>query len=143
MIKNGRRGSITTYLTVKGKQGHIAYPSEALNPATPIIKILDELKSKSLDKGNKNFQPSNLEITKIHIDNEVDNVIPAKASATFNIRYNNLHTFNSLKKRILKTIKKIEKDTDRDNFLNAPDAIKYGIVDSILKKRDAVNVKWV
>ena len=109
MIKNGRRGSITTYLTVKGKQGHIAYPSEALNPATPIIKILDELKSKSLDKGNKNFQPSNLEITKIHIDNEVDNVIPAKASATFNIRYNNLHTFNSLKKRILKTIKKIEK----------------------------------
>ena len=109
MIKNGRRGSITTYLTVKGKQGHIAYPSEALNPATPIIKILDELKSKSLDKGNKNFQPSNLEITKIHIDNEVDNVIPAKASATFNIRYNNLHTFNSLKKRILTTIKKIEK----------------------------------
>jgi succinyl-diaminopimelate desuccinylase len=109
MIKNGRRGSITTYLTVKGKQGHIAYPSEALNPATPIIKILDELKSKSLDKGNKNFQPSNLEITKIHIDNEVDNVIPAKASATFNIRYNNLHTFNSLKKRILTTINKIEK----------------------------------
>jgi succinyl-diaminopimelate desuccinylase len=107
MIKNGRRGSITTYLTVKGKQGHIAYPSEALNPATPIIKILDELKSKSLDKGNKNFQPSNLEITKIHIDNEVDNVIPAKASATFNIRYNNLHTFNSLKKRILTTINKI------------------------------------
>lgn len=100
---------MTTYLIVKGKQGHIAYPSEGLNPATPIIKILDELKSKSLDKGNKNFQPSNLEITKIHIDNEVDNVIPAKASATFNIRYNNLHTFNSLKKRILKTIKKIEK----------------------------------
>ena len=109
MIKHGRRGSITTYLTVKGKQGHIAYPHEALNPATPIIQILNELKSKPLDYGNKNFQPSNLEITKIYIDNSADNVIPAKASATFNIRYNNLHTFNSLKKQISKTIKKIEK----------------------------------
>ena len=109
MIKNGRRGSITTYLTVKGKQGHIAYPNVALNPATPIIKILDELKSKPLDKGNKNFQPSNLEVTRIYIDNTADNVIPAKASATFNIRYNNLHTFNSLKNKISKTIKKISK----------------------------------
>ena len=109
LIKHGRRGSITIYLTVKGKQGHIAYPHEALNPATPIIKILNELKSKPLDNGNKNFQPSNLEITKIHIDNTADNVIPAKASATFNVRYNNLHTFNSLKKRISKTISKFEK----------------------------------
>ena len=108
-MKIGRRGSITTHLTVIGKQGHIAYPLEALNPATPIIKILDELKSKALDKGNKNFQPSNLEITKISIDNSADNVIPAKASATFNIRYNTLHTFSSLKKYISKIIKKYEK----------------------------------
>jgi len=109
MMKIGRRGSITTHLTVIGKQGHIAYPLEALNPATPIIKILDELKSRPLDKGNKNFQPSNLEITKISIDNSADNVIPAKASATFNIRYNTLHTFGSLKKYISKIIKKYEK----------------------------------
>ena len=109
MMKIGRRGSITTHLTVIGKQGHIAYPLEALNPATPIIKILDELKSKPLDKGNKNFQPSNLEITKIGIYNSADNVIPAKASATFNIRYNTLHTFSSLKKYISKIIKKYEK----------------------------------
>ena len=109
MMKIGRRGSITTHLTVIGKQGHIAYPLEALNPATPIIKILDELKSRPLDKGNKNFQPSNLEITKISIDNSADNVIPAKASATFNIRYNTLHTFSSLKKYISKIIKKYEK----------------------------------
>jgi len=109
MMKIGRRGSITTHLTVIGKQGHIAYPLEALNPATPIIKILDELKSKPLDKGNKNFQPSNLEITKISIDNSADNVIPSKANATFNIRYNTLHTFNSLKKYISKIVKKYEK----------------------------------
>ena len=109
MMKIGRRGSITTHLTVIGKQGHIAYPLEALNPATPIIKILDELKSKPLDKGNKNFQPSNLEITRISIDNSADNVIPSKANATFNIRYNTLHTFNSLKKYISKIVKKYEK----------------------------------
>ena len=109
MMKIGRRGSITTHLTVIGKQGHIAYPLEALNPATPIIKILDELKSKPLDKGNKNFQPSNLEITRISIDNSADNVIPSKANATFNIRYNTLHTFHSLKKYISKIIKKYEK----------------------------------
>ena len=109
MMKIGRRGSITTHLTVIGKQGHIAYPLEALNPATPIIKILDELKSKPLDKGNKNFQPSNLEITRISIDNSADNVIPSKANATFNIRYNTLHTFHSLKKYIYKIIKKYEK----------------------------------
>ena len=109
MMKVGRRGSITTHLTVIGRQGHVAYPLEASNPATPIVKILNELKSKPLDKGNKNFQPSNLEITKINIDNSADNVIPARASATFNIRYNTLHTFNSLKKNISKIIKKYEK----------------------------------
>jgi succinyl-diaminopimelate desuccinylase len=109
MMKVGRRGSITTHLTVIGRQGHVAYPLEASNPVTPIVKILNELKSKPLDKGNKNFQPSNLEITKINIDNSADNVIPARASATFNIRYNTLHTFNSLKKNISKIIKKYEK----------------------------------
>ena len=151
MIKNGRRGSITTYLTVKGKQGHIAYPSEALNPATPIIKILDELKSRSLDKGNKNFQPSNLEITKIHIDNEVDNVIPAKASATFNIRYNNLHTSSSLKRRINTVIKKICKKNkckhkvdymaNGEAFLTRPNKTIF-MAKKIIKKITKINPKF-
>ncbi len=109
MAKIGRRGSLTTHLTLKGKQGHVAYPHEASNPATPLLKILNLLKSKPLDKGNKSFQPSNLEITKINIDNTADNVIPASANATFNIRYNNLHTHNSLKKYISKIIQKISK----------------------------------
>ena len=106
MIKIGRRGSITTHLTVIGKQGHIAYPHEASNPSTPLIKILNELKTKPIDKGNKSFQPSNLEITRINIDNTADNVIPAKASATFNIRYNNIHTHASLKTYLSKIINK-------------------------------------
>ena len=104
MMKIGRRGSITTYLTLSGQQGHVAYPDEACNPSTPLIKILDKLKSSTLDKGTKNFQPSNLEITKIGTDSNADNVIPATAFATFNIRFNNKHNYASLKKMISSTI---------------------------------------
>lgn len=107
MMKIGRRGSITTYLTLAGVQGHVAYPHEACNPSTPLIKILDKLKSMVLDKGNQNFQPSNLEITKMSTDSNADNVIPSTASATFNIRFNNIHTHTSLKKKISKVIQAI------------------------------------
>jgi len=100
MMKIGRRGSITAYLTLSGIQGHVAYPHEACNPSTPLIKILDKLKSTKLDSGTNNFQPSNLEITKIGTDSYADNVIPATSSATFNIRFNNKHNHSSLKKKI-------------------------------------------
>ena len=99
MMKIGRRGSITAYLTLTGTQGHVAYPHEACNPSTPLIKILDKLKSTKLDNGTKNFQPSNLEITKMSTDSNADNVIPATSSATFNIRFNNKHNYSSLKKK--------------------------------------------
>ena len=109
MMKIGRRGSITTYLALSGQQGHVAYPHEACNPSTPLIKILDKLKSSTLDNGTKNFQPSNLEITKIGTDSNADNVIPATASATFNIRFNNKHNYASLKKMISSTVNSIAK----------------------------------
>ncbi len=108
-IKIGRRGSITGYITISGIQGHVAYPNKARNPATPLIKILNEIKSKKLDNGSKNFQASNLEIVKIHINNLADNVIPSKASAIFNIRYNDRHTSKSLRSKISKIIKKTAK----------------------------------
>ena len=107
MMKIGRRGSITTYVTLSGTQGHVAYPHEACNPSTPLIKILDKLKSMVLDKGNANFQPSNLEITKMATDSNADNVIPSTASATFNIRFNNKHSYVSLKKKISSVIQSI------------------------------------
>ena len=109
MMKIGRRGSITTHLTLTGTQGHVAYPHEACNPSTPLIKILDKLKSTKLDNGTINFQPSNLEITKIGTDSNADNVIPATSSATFNIRFNNKHNYSSLKKKISNTIQAIAK----------------------------------
>ena len=86
MIKIGRRGSMTGRLTITGIQGHVAYPHRANNPSTTIVKILNELKDIKFDKGTKDFQPTNLEITKINIHNMADNVIPDIAYATFNIR---------------------------------------------------------
>ena len=87
MIKIGRRGSLTGKLTIHGVQGHVAYPHRANNPSTTLIKILDTLKNIKLDNGTDNFQPSNLEVTKLNINNNADNVIPGLAEATFNIRF--------------------------------------------------------
>ena len=109
MIKIGRRGSLTGKLVVFGLQGHVAYPHRANNPSTIIVKILKELKDIKFDKGTKNFQPTNLEVTRININNTADNIIPATAETTFNIRFNNKHSSKSLKKRLNKIFKKITK----------------------------------
>ena len=107
MIKIGRRGSMTGRLSIIGVQGHVAYPDRANNPSTALVQILKELKEIKFDNGTKDFQPSNLEITRININNSADNVIPGSANATFNIRFNNKHTSSSIKKKINKVIKKI------------------------------------
>ncbi|MDB4613090.1 succinyl-diaminopimelate desuccinylase [Candidatus Pelagibacter sp.] len=107
MIKIGRRGSMTGRLSIVGIQGHVAYPQRANNPSTALVQILRELKEIKFDNGTKDFQPTNLEVTKINIDNSADNVIPGLANATFNIRFNNKHSSSSLKKKIDKIIKKI------------------------------------
>ena len=99
MIKIGRRGSLTGKIEVSGTQGHVAYPHLSNNPINTLISICKKLKDKKLDKGNKNFQPSNLEFTAINVDNKAHNVIPSRASAQFNVRYNNFHTAKSLKKK--------------------------------------------
>ena len=109
MIKIGRRGSITGKLRIFGLQGHVAYPHRANNPSTIIIEILKKLKEIRFDKGTKDFQPTNLEVTKINIDNKADNVIPAIAEATFNIRFNNKHSSTSIKKKLNKVFNNISK----------------------------------
>ena len=105
MIKIGRRGCLGGKIDIFGTQGHVAYPHLLKNPINTIVKICKKLKEKKLDKGNKNFQPSNLEFTEIFVDNKAHNVIPAKARARFNIRYNNIHTAKSLKKKINALVK--------------------------------------
>ena len=96
MMKIGRRGSINGFLTVRGVQGHVAYPHLADNPLPRLIEMLRRLKEKPLDEGNEFFQPSNLEVTSIDVGNKTVNLIPAEGRAQINIRFNNLHTGRSL-----------------------------------------------
>ena len=143
MIKIGRRGSITGRLTVIGTQGHVAYPHRANNPSNAMIKILKKIKEIKLDRGTKNFQPSNLEITKINIDNHADNVIPGSASAVFNIRFNNKHSSSSLKRKLNSIFKSITKKTkcrfnvkyevSGEAFLTKPNKTTYMIQNTIKK----------
>ncbi len=88
MIKVGRRGSINCWLTVTGTQGHVAYPDRADNPIPALMRKLLMLSETPLDDGYERFQPSSLQITDIHIGNPAHNVIPDKATARFNIRFN-------------------------------------------------------
>ena len=143
MIKIGRRGSMTGKLTIIGIQGHVAYPDRANNPSTALVQILKELKEIKFDNGSKDFQPTNLEITKINIDNFADNVIPGSANAKFNIRFNNKHSSNSIKKKIDKIIKKITKknkskfnidySVSGEAFLTKPNDTTYMVRDEIKK----------
>ncbi len=96
MLKIGRRGSIGFSLKIIGKQGHVAYPDNALNPITTLVNILKVLKEHKFDEGNEFFSPTNLEITNISSDNFGGNVIPAQAGANFNIRFNSLHNSQSI-----------------------------------------------
>jgi succinyl-diaminopimelate desuccinylase len=96
-IKIGRRGSQSGVLVVEGVQGHVAYPHRASNPVPDIAALIVALGSDPLDAGNAAFQPSNLEFTSVDVGNTATNVIPAQARATFNIRFNDHHTQDSLR----------------------------------------------
>ena len=143
MIKIGRRGSMNGRLSIIGVQGHVAYPQRANNPSTALVQILNELKKIKFDNGTKDFQPTNLEITKINIDNSADNVIPGLANAKFNIRFNNKHTSSSIKKKIDKIIKKISNknkskykidySVSGEAFLTKPNNTTFMIRDIIKK----------
>ena len=143
MIKIGRRGSLTGKLTIFGIQGHVAYPDRANNPSSIIVKVLKKFKEIKFDKGTKNFQPTNLEVTKINVDNTADNVIPATAEATFNIRFNNKHSSKSLIKKINKILIQINKKNKSkfkidykvsgEAFLTKPNKTTF-MIQNIVKK---------
>jgi succinyl-diaminopimelate desuccinylase len=148
MIKIGRRGSITGHLTIIGIQGHVAYPHSSNNPSTIIVEVLNKIKKLKLDRGNKDFEPSNLEITKINIDNTADNVIPAEAKASFNVRFNNLHTSSSIKKKLNKIFSstskkfkanyKIRYHVSGESFLTKPNKTVY-MIKNVIKKSTKIN----
>ena len=143
MIKIGRRGSLTGRLTVIGSQGHVAYPHRANNPSNALIKILRRIKNLKLDRGTKNFQPSNLEVIKINVDNNADNVIPGSAEAVFNIRFNDKHSSSSLKRKLNKIFKavtkankskfKINYEVSGEAFLTKPNKTTFMIQNTVKK----------
>ena len=150
MIKIGRRGSITGKLKIIGEMTHVAYPQRGNNPVTTLVKILKQKKDLKFDEGNKHFQPTNLEVTKINIHNSADNVIPGTAEASFNIRFNNLHTSNSLKKKLNKIFSKISKKNKSkykidyrisgEAFLTKPNTTTF-MVQNIIKKITKITPK--
>jgi len=100
MIKIGRRGSLTGTIVVHGRQGHVGYPHLADNPIRGMVRLLDALMREPLDEGTEHFDPSNLEVTTVDVGNPASNVIPNKARAVFNIRFNDLWTPGTLEAEI-------------------------------------------
>ena len=103
-IKIGRRGTLNGRLTIVGQQGHVAYPHLAANPVKGMVEVFAKLYDTPLDYGTAHFSPSNLEVTSIDVDNPATNVIPARAEAMFNIRYNDRHGPESLQEMLREQI---------------------------------------
>ena len=149
-IRIGRRGSMNGIITVFGKSGHSAFAGSYINPCTALAKIIAKLKSSSLDNGTKFMPPSNLEFTKINVDNLSENVVPQSASAKFNVRFNSKHKSTSLKKKLSKVINavakkekcktKIEYRVSGEAFYTKPNKEIY-MVKKIVKKVTGNSVK--
>ena len=151
MIKIGRRGSLTGKIEISGTQGHVAYPHLSNNPINTLVSICKKLKEKKLDKGNKIFQPSNLEFTSLNVNNKAHNVIPARATAQFNVRYNNFYNASTLKKKIITMLSnicrtnkckyKVEFIANGDSFLTKPGKTIF-MAKKIIKKVTKITPKF-
>ena len=139
MIKIGRRGSLNGYLRVMGTQGHVAYPQNAQNPMPRLLKMLSAISDHALDEGTEYFQPSNLEITSVDVGNPTTNVIPGEASARFNIRFNDTHNADSLKKWLREKLQPIGGDYSLDievsgeAFITPPGVLSTVMSDAVKK----------
>lgn len=139
MVKIGRRGSLICEVMVIGHQGHVAYPALADNPVTKLVEILHALKTETLDEGTVYFPPSNLEVTTIDVGNPSVNVIPERAFARFNIRFNDLHHSEELKAWITAVCAKIHEKVELkfrvsgEAFLTPPGELSSLVADAIRK----------
>ncbi|MBX9684508.1 MAG: succinyl-diaminopimelate desuccinylase [Hyphomicrobium sp.] len=111
-IRIGRRGSLNADLTVHGKQGHSAYPQLADNPVPKLARLIDRLSTATIDAGTANFQPSNLQVTLISVPNTASNIIPGKARATLNVRYNDGWTRPNIEAWVRETAAKAADELD-------------------------------
>ena len=149
-IRIGRRGSMNGVVSIYGKSGHSAFAGTYINPCTALAKVISKLKSVSLDNGTKFMPPSNLEFTKINVDNLSENVVPQSASAKFNVRFNSKHKSSSLKRKLSKIINsvakkekcktKIEYRVSGEAFYTKPNKEIY-MVKKIVKKVTGISAK--
>ena len=139
MVKIGRRGSLTGHLTVLGEEGHAAYPHLADNPIPRLLDMLSAISEPTLDQATEHFQASNLEVTTIDIGNPAANVIPARARATFNIRFNDRHTSSSLTRWLRERLDEVGGAYELDvrasgeAFLTPPGAFSELILSAVRK----------
>lgn len=137
MVKIGRRGSMNGKLTVHGVQGHTAYPHLADNAAHRIVRMLDAVITASLDEGSAHFQPSTLQIASVDVGNPANNIIPATASARFNIRFNDLHTPARIEHWLRERFDAVggdyslEIEVSGSSFLTPPGCLSKLVADSI------------
>tara|TARA_B100000965_G_scaffold161596_1_gene134601 strand:+ start:343 stop:1485 length:1143 start_codon:yes stop_codon:yes gene_type:complete len=150
-IRIGRRGSMNAKLTVYGKSGHSAFHGSYINPCTTLAKIITKLKSTRLDYGTKYMPPSNLEITKIYVNNTSENVVPQSADANFNVRFNNKYKSSIIKNKFNKIISnvtkknkckfKIKYKVSGEAFYTKPNKEIY-MVKKIIKKITGTSTKF-
>lgn len=140
MLKIGRRGSMTAYITATGVQGHAAYPHRARNPLPPLIALLDRLATWQLDEGTAQFDPSTLSITTVDTGNPANNVIPGAAKATVNIRFNDAHDSASLTEKLHIMAKEAETEgvtltvdvkVSGESFVSEPDDFTALVVEAV------------
>ncbi len=141
VVKIGRRGSMTADLTVFGRQGHTAYPDRAINPLPVLAAICQRLASTPIDLGSTHFQASTLALTSIDTGNPAPNVIPAEARARFNVRFNDLHTPDSVEiwadQQIEEVLKgtgctaEIDWEVSGESFVTLPGPLSDIVVDAI------------
>jgi len=124
MIKIGRRGSLSGTLTIEGVQGHVAYPHLADNPLRGMVRLVDALLDPPLDAGNERFPPTNLEVTSIDTGNSATNVIPARSTARFNIRFNDIWTAETLADALRARLEKAAKES---GLRNGRAAVRYSV----------------
>ena len=139
VIKIGRRGSLNAAVTVHGVQGHVAYPQKADNPLHRLVRALDALTAAPLDAGSDWFEPSSLQITSVDVGNAATNVIPARASARLNIRFNDLHTGARLQAWLHATIARhadlfdLDVSISGESFLTAPGPLVHTLQAAIAR----------
>ena len=113
-VKNGRRGSLSGKLTVKGKQGHVAYPHLARNPIHLLAPALVELTAQQWDQGNEYFPGTTFQVSNLHAGTGATNVVPGSAVLDFNLRFSTASTPESIKERIASILRKHDLDYDLD-----------------------------